>query len=132
MQSDTLSKVTYFCTRLHAIFRAIVADDIIDAGALFLQYLQFIESPFLRHQLVIAALLGDVTMFNHGDEVSGLEGGEAVRNKEGRAAAHQAGGGIGDKAFCLGVEGTGSLVKDNQPRAADERPGNRYALALPT
>ena len=76
-------------------------------------------------------MFGDTAVFDHGDEVGGLDSGETVRNKEGRATAHQAGGGVGDKALRLGVEGAGGLVKDDEPRAADEGPRNRNALALP-
>ena len=57
-------------------------------------------------------------------------GRETVRDDERSAAAGEAVEGVADQRLALGVERGGRLVEEQERRVAQDRPGDRQALAL--
>ena len=81
-------------------------------------------------QLVMPAEIVDPAAFEHQDHVGVHQHREAVRNDDERAAfgdAQQIGV---DDRLAFGVERAGRLVEDQDARIADQRAGDRQALAL--
>ena len=61
---------------------------------LFLQALEPVKIPFLRHELFIASDLGDAAVFDKGDTVGLADGGKPVSDNEGGAFSHHVVGGL--------------------------------------
>ena len=72
---------------------------------LFLQALEPVKIPFLRHELFIASDLGDATVFDKGDTVGLADGGKPVSDNEGGAFFHHVVGGLLNFLFGGGVKG---------------------------
>jgi len=87
------------------------------------------EDALALHQLGIGPALDDSAVLAHVDPVSIDDGAEAVgEDNPGRGQAVEA---RSDDGLSSVVEGTGRLVKEDDPRPADDRAGDQQALAPP-
>src|SRR5439155_32942 len=82
-------------------------------------------------QLAGAAPLGDAPRVDAEDAVGVAQGGEAVRDDEHRAAAHEVGQRLLHHELALGVEVRGRLVQDQDRRIFQEGARDGEPLALP-
>ena len=84
----------------------------------------------LGHQRVVRALLDDAAVVHHDDPVGAADGGEAVGDDDRRAVVHQPLERLLDQPLGFGVERGGRLVEQQDRRVAQQRAGDREALAL--
>src|SRR5436190_6719017 len=84
-----------------------------------------------REQVAVRAALHNPPLGQDDDEIGVLYGGEPVRDDEHRAVRHQAVDRFLHQALGLGVERAGRFVENEDGRIAEQRPGDRDALALP-
>src|SRR5690606_24756675 len=84
----------------------------------------------LAQQLVVGAAFDDSALVHDEDLVGGLDGGEAVRDHEGGAAAAEVLESVPDEGLALGVEAGGGLVEDEDARIGDDGARDGDALAL--
>ena len=78
----------------------------------------------------MGATLDDAAVFNDQDLVRAANGGEAVRDDEGGAAAHQVGEALLNQGFGFGIEAGGGFVKDEDAGIGENGAGDGDALAL--
>ena len=83
-----------------------------------------------RQQLGMGALLDDPAGVQHDDTVGVLHGGQAVRDDQRGATAHQAFQRGLNLTLGLVVQGRGGLVQDQDGRVLDQGARDRQALAL--
>ena len=76
------------------------------------------------------ATLDDAALVHHGDLPGTLDGGQAVRDHQGGAVAHQALQRLLDQLLRFGVERAGRLVQHQDRRVLEDRARDRDALAL--
>src|SRR5579863_7611863 len=98
------------------------------------------QAVLLGVQVVIAAAQGieflvraafdNLPLFDHQDLIGAANGGQTVRNDESGASLHEIRQSLLDQSFRLGIQAGGSLVKNQDARLSENRPGNRNALAL--
>src|SRR5690606_37693360 len=86
--------------------------------------------PAVAQQLVVRAALDDAALVHDEDLVRALDGGEAVRDDEGGAAAAERAQPVADEGLALGVEAGGGLVEDEDARVGDDGARDGDALAL--
>ena len=84
------------------------------------------------HELVVGALLDDAALVHHGDDVGRLHGREAVRNREPGPAGANAVQRLLHEPLALRVQRRRGLVQQQDPWAAQQRPGDGDSLLLPT
>src|SRR5258706_5255043 len=84
-----------------------------------------------REQVAVRAALHDPPLRQDDDEIGVLHGGEPMRDDEHRTVRHQALDRFLHQALGLGVERAGRFVENEDGRIAEQRPGDRDALALP-
>ena len=84
----------------------------------------------LSQQLVVIALLHDVAVFHHKDDIGLADGGEAVGHDEAGAAPHHPGKGGLDAHLGTGINGAGGLVQDQDGRVCNGCTGNGEKLSL--
>ena len=77
------------------------------------------------------AFLDDPAAVHDDDPVGRAHGREAVGDDDRRAVLHQPVEGVLDQALAFGVERGGRFVEQQQGRVAQQRAGDRDALALP-
>ena len=95
---------------------------------------------FLRHQLAVRALalhqairrtvFDDLARFQHHHPVEIAQRGEAMRDRDHGAPAHQAAERLADRLLGFAVERGGGLVEQQDRRILQERARNGNALAL--
>ena len=83
-----------------------------------------------RQQLRMGAAVGDSAVLEVDDLVGQPDGGLAVGDHDQGRSTRAAPQGAEDPGLDLGVDRRGRVVEDQQPRAADQRPGQRDALPL--
>ena len=88
------------------------------------------RGPPLREQLVVRALLHQLAVVQHHDQVGVADRGQAVGDHERGAAHHQVVERVEDHGLGLGVDRRGRLVEDQDRRVADEGARDADALAL--
>src|SRR5690606_3562940 len=81
-------------------------------------------------ELVVRALLAQLAAVEDEDAVGVLDGGEAMGDDDGGAAAHEGVERMLDLALERGVDGAGGLVEDEDERVEGERAGEGEELAL--
>src|SRR3954468_4877736 len=85
-----------------------------------------------REELGVAARFDDTPALEHRDAVRALDRGQAVRDDDGAAPAHQRLERRLHLALRLGVERRSRLVQDQYRRVLEERARDGEALALST
>lgn len=88
-----------------------------------------VDAPLLQ-QLLVIALLQQIALAEHEDDICVLHRGEAVRDDDHGAALTSALKGRLDQLLALGIEGARRLVEEQDVGAADERARNGDALLL--
>src|SRR5882757_3444240 len=86
-----------------------------------------------RHELVVRAKLDDLSAFKHTDTIGMADGGEAMRDQDGRAMPRRGEQPIEDLRFPAHVKLRGWLVEQHDTgtkRDGCQRPGERDALPL--
>jgi hypothetical protein len=84
----------------------------------------------LRHQVGMAALLGDLAAVQHQDAVAVDHARQAMGEDQGGAALHQPVERLLDHRLVLGIDGAQRLVEHQDRRVAQQRAGDRQPLAL--
>ena len=88
--------------------------------------------PVEVHQVVVRAVLEDLTVSQHRDLVCHTHGREAVRDQDRDLLVGQFSHAIKDLRFGLGVHRRGGFIEDQDIRVlSHERPGERDLLPLP-
>ena len=90
-------------------------------------------APAERHQFVVRAELDDSAVLEHADAIGMADGGEAMRDQNGRAMPRRGEQAIEDFRFAAHVELRGRLVEQHDAGAeldGCQRPGERDALPL--
>ena len=80
--------------------------------------------PAVRDQLGVRALFDDTPFVQHHNAIGVLDRGQAVRDHDGRAPAHQLLERRLDQPLGLGVERGGGLVEDQDRRILEKRTGD--------
>ncbi len=75
-------------------------------------------------------MLGDGAVGQHDDLIDAVDGGDAVGDDEGGAAAHEFLEGLHDRGLGGGIEGAGRFVEDEDRGVLQKRAGDADALAL--
>src|SRR5450631_4475530 len=104
-----------------------------DFGQFFFQQLLVIQVAVVAvqgQQFVVGAEFDDASGVQHGDAVGIADGGDAVRNEDGGAAAHDVAQVIEDLVFGVGVDAGERVVEDQNLGIANQGAGNRRALLL--
>ncbi len=86
--------------------------------------------PSRLRQRLVSAFLDNVALLHDEDAVGLQNGREAVRDDDGRAAAHQFLQRLLHQLFAFGVECRGRFVEQQDRRVAQDRAGDGDALAL--
>ena len=86
--------------------------------------------PAPGHQLVVIALLGDLSVLQHQNEIRVLNGGQAVGDDEAGAALHQPVHGLLDLDLRAGVHVGGGLVQNEHGGVAEHGAGDGDKLPL--
>src|SRR5262245_51590856 len=81
-------------------------------------------------QLLVGALLDDMTVIEHHQAVEPRDGGEAMRDRDHRLAGHESAEALLDGGLDLAVERRGRLVEHQDRRVLEDDAGDRDALAL--
>src|SRR3954469_10882618 len=89
------------------------------------------ERTAATQQLPEAAAFRDRAVTQHENAITPSDGGQPMRDDEGRAALHQPLDRLHDQRLGLDVERRGRLVKDQDRRVAQQGTGNRDPLFLP-
>lgn len=82
-----------------------------------LRGVQLVVCAALGHQFVMRACFHDTLIANVQDAVAVLDGGQAVRNDEGRASLQQRLNAVLQQLLRLGVDGGGCLVQYQDARS---------------
>ena len=90
------------------------------------------EVPADLDEFVEGTALDDAARFKHQNAVGVPDGGESVRDYEGRAAFHDFGECRLNSRLGKSVERARSLIEDEDWRILEQRPRDRQALALAT
>ncbi len=86
--------------------------------------------PSRLHELVVRALLDDLSVLEHDDQVGVADRRESVRDDERGAVGEQQPQGRVDLSFGADVDRRGRLVEDQDSRICQERPRERDELSL--
>src|SRR5579871_4192849 len=78
----------------------------------------------------VGAALDDASAFDDEDLVGAADGGEAMGNDEGRAAAHEIGQALLDEGFGFGIEAGGGFVEDENAGLGQDGARDGDALFL--
>ena len=81
-------------------------------------------------QLLVAALLHDVAVAHNQDEIGRADGGEPMRDDEGRASRHEPVHGLLDAQLGARVHRRGGLVQNEHAAVGQKGPGDGDELAL--
>ena len=74
------------------------------------------------------AALDDLSVVNDQDHIRTADGGQAVRNDEGRASGHHLFDGVLDQPLCDRIDRAGRFVKDENTRVGQQRARKRQQL----
>ncbi len=85
-----------------------------------------------RHEFGVAALAHDAALIHHHDALETLDGGEAMGDHDGGAPGHEIVEPRLHQLLILGIERTRRFVEQQKRRIAQDRAGDREALALST
>src|SRR6185312_14180687 len=83
-----------------------------------------------RDKFRMATLSYHMALIHDHNALQALNGGETVRDDEGRASRHQIGEALLHQAFIFGVERAGRFVEEQQRRDPEHRTRDRNALEL--
>ena len=78
----------------------------------------------------MGAAFDDLALLDDEDLVGAADGGEPVRDDEGRAALHEVAEAVLDHRFGLGVERAGGFVEDEDARVGEDGAGDGETLTL--
>src|SRR5579862_2193372 len=92
--------------------------------------IEVVIAPAQRIQLRVIAALNDHSLLDDEDLVSPADRREPVCDHKGGAALHELVQSRLDHGLRLGIERTGRLVEDQDPRLSQECPRDRKPLAL--
>src|SRR5438128_8430754 len=105
----------------------------IEPKILLVAQLQVVDTTvetWLRHQLVMRAALHNVSVFEHQNRVSLLQGAQPLCNHKRGAAGHECCEGLLNEILGFHVHTRGRVIEDQQARVARKGPRHRYALPL--
>jgi len=83
-----------------------------------------------RQQFVVRATFDNAAMIHHQHLVGMFDGGQAMGDHQRGALGHQALQGVLHQALGFVVERSGGFIQDQDRRIAQDRAGDRQALAL--
>src|SRR5690606_3284486 len=95
-----------------------------------LALVQRLVEPTRCQQLLVTTPLDDAAILQHQDLVCRNDRGEPVCDHESRASGPQSCQSRLDQRLTLRIQRTGCLVQDQDSRIGENRPRNRYPLAL--
>lgn len=118
-------------SRISAFYQPHILQLLASDQSILLLCHQLPEDPiFLCHKFLKASLLHHPTVIDHDNDICVPDGAQSVGNGDHTPALHDPIQGHPDLMLSLTIQCTGRLIKKQEARSLDERPGNGHPLFL--